>query len=175
MLFLKPHPIWRRSYLRRVLVFYFLSSLTPSASYDAGATIGSFLSYLLVSEESIQNTKGENSKALDTMFDRNVNATNDSLNTSNEQIGGGSVNEKERHYRPKSGPKNGISPSSSSPTPTPCHNNGLENVEVDYNPSSHRSHLLHAIEGLDRYPNYLSRWKKSDVEALEQELQRKKA
>jgi len=37
----------------------------------------------------------------------------------------------------------------------------------------HRSHLLHAIEGLDRYPRYISRWKETDINSLEQALKEK--
>jgi hypothetical protein len=36
---------------------------------------------------------------------------------------------------------------------------------------SHKSHVLHALEGLDRYPNYLSRISLEDTETLEQALQ----
>jgi hypothetical protein len=34
-----------------------------------------------------------------------------------------------------------------------------------------QSHLLHAVEGLDRYPNYLNRWNERDIDELELSLQ----
>ena len=34
-----------------------------------------------------------------------------------------------------------------------------------------KAHLLHAIEGLDRYPNYLNRWNERDMDELELSLQ----
>ena len=40
-----------------------------------------------------------------------------------------------------------------------------------YNPIRHRSHLWHALEGLDRYPNYLSRWSEEDIDKLEVSLE----
>lgn len=40
-----------------------------------------------------------------------------------------------------------------------------------YNPTQHLSHLQHSIEGLDRYPNYLSRWPVEDMEQLELALE----
>lgn len=36
-----------------------------------------------------------------------------------------------------------------------------------------QSHLLHALEGLDRYPNYLNRWNERDIDELELSLQQK--
>ncbi|KAI2499731.1 procollagen-lysine 5-dioxygenase [Fragilaria crotonensis] len=33
------------------------------------------------------------------------------------------------------------------------------------------AHLLHALEGLDRYPNYLNRWNERDMDELELSLQ----
>jgi hypothetical protein len=48
-----------------------------------------------------------------------------------------------------------------------------------YNPKENLSHLLHAIVGLDRYPNYLLRWTQNEEkdiaaveEALEEQLQK---
>ena len=93
-----------------------------------------------------------------------LNTTDDSIDESDNGIGGGSVNEKKRQYRPKSRKQDGDPPSS------------FSSADIDkkssYNPSNHRSHLLHVLEGLNRYPNYLSRWESDDVEALEQELHR---
>lgn len=41
--------------------------------------------------------------------------------------------------------------------------------------SDSRAHLLHALEGLDRYPNYLNRWNERDMEELEVALQQQLA
>eukprot|EP00531_Pseudo-nitzschia_arenysensis_P012569 CAMPEP_0116137314 /NCGR_PEP_ID=MMETSP0329-20121206/12185_1 /TAXON_ID=697910 /ORGANISM="Pseudo-nitzschia arenysensis, Strain B593" /LENGTH=391 /DNA_ID=CAMNT_0003632227 /DNA_START=266 /DNA_END=1442 /DNA_ORIENTATION=+ len=91
-----------------------------------------------------------------------MNSTNTSaVDTAADDVGGGRVNEKIRQYRPKSLKHD----SNSVSLP-------VEKSERVYNPLNHRSHLLHAIEGLHRYPNYLSRWNNGDVEALEQELRR---
>jgi hypothetical protein len=96
-------------------------------------------------------------------------------------VGGGAVNEKRRsnllgatstipgstrtdHLRDIPGTqKSDESMSSSSPS--------LSSPSSSYSPSLHRSHLLHAIEGLDRYPNYLSRWSMEDAEKLERALE----
>lgn len=41
-----------------------------------------------------------------------------------------------------------------------------------YSPVNARSHLWHALEGLDRYPNYLNRWNDDrDLDALEHSLE----
>jgi hypothetical protein len=173
MLSLKLHSIPRMINLRRLFVFCF----TTIAFCDAGSMIRNSFCHLSGLEDTIQNTNGTNIKTQDMISGRKVNATNNkySFVNSNDEIGGGSVNEKKRHYDPKSRQQDTRSPSSSSSSPlssTQRDNNIHENTERVYNPSNHRSHLLHAIEGLNRYPSYLSRWENNDVEALEQELQR---
>lgn len=126
-----------------------------------------------MSEGNIQNKTGTIIKTQDIISGPNINpAKKYSLVITNDEIGGGSVNEKKRHYRAECRQEDKIPPSSSSPSSTQRDNNTYKKIEPVYNPSCHRSHLLHAIEGLNRYPNYLSRWKNNDVEALEQELQR---
>ena len=65
-----------------------------------------------------------------------------------QKVGGGAVNEKERTHRVSEGE------SASS-----------------FDPSLHKAHLFHALEGLDRYPNYLSRWNVADMERLEASLE----
>jgi hypothetical protein len=72
-------------------------------------------------------------------------------------LGGGAVNEKLRQHE--------ITSSSSSPL--------AESVPSSskYDPSTQRAHLLHALEGMDRYPNYLSRWSLDDMSQLEDALQ----
>ena len=98
--------------------------------------------------------------------DGKMNASNISSldGTDDDVVGGGRVNEKKRVYQPKSHHDDASSNHQSI--------NSDKNSEPAYNPSNHRSHLLHALEGLHRYPNYLSRWNNDDVEALEEELQR---
>ena len=69
-------------------------------------------------------------------------------------IGGGAVNEKQRHT---SAIRNG---------------QGLDASDsVGFQPIKHRSHLHHALEGLDRYPNYLQRWNVRDMDLLEASLE----
>jgi hypothetical protein len=80
-------------------------------------------------------------------------------------IGGGAVNEKKRFFL-----------DSLHPEDTEEHNNYLDGSSQSnsrYNPTQHRAHLFHAMEGLDRYPNYLSRWEEPDIDALERALQEK--
>mmetsp|Transcript_22270 Transcript_22270/g.62029 ORF Transcript_22270/g.62029 Transcript_22270/m.62029 type:complete len:476 (+) Transcript_22270:198-1625(+) len=89
-----------------------------------------------------------------------MNATTDETTSSEETIGGGDINEKVRRcVRESSRTDSGALP----PSPSQLSR---------YNPSQHRSHLMHAIEGLNRYPNYLSRWNEHDVETLERDLER---
>jgi hypothetical protein len=68
-----------------------------------------------------------------------------------EAVGGGSINERERTGR-VDGPSNGSSLTST------------------YSPTTARAHLWHALEGLHRYPNYLSRWSERDMDQLERAL-----
>jgi hypothetical protein len=77
-----------------------------------------------------------------------------SLSQSTAQIGG-SINEKVRHCR------NEMANSDS---------NGKNESFFDRHC---RAHLLHALEGLDRYPNYLNRWNEKDITELELSLQDK--
>ena len=89
-----------------------------------------------------------------TMNDKEQQATNSS------GIGGGAINEKIRHYVP---------PSNADETTAIADENTLQK----YSPSKVRSHLYHALEGLDRYPNYLARWNAKDIGLLEESLQEK--
>lgn len=77
-------------------------------------------------------------------------------------IGGGAINEKQRQYQ--GGEKGSVAgevvASSSSSSSF-------------YAPSKHPSHLYHALEGLDRYPNYLARWQPEDIDQLEASLEEK--
>jgi hypothetical protein len=68
------------------------------------------------------------------------------------QLGGGAVNEKKRLFN-KATTLN------------------TEALDKGFNPSESRAHLYHALEGLDRYPNYLARWNVNDMDRLEQSLE----
>ena len=73
---------------------------------------------------------------------------------SREKIGGGAINEKIRTYNPNK-------PSDQSTTL----------FSGGWDPTQNISQFLHAIVGLDRYPNYLSRFQNvQDVVALENAL-----
>ena len=123
--------------------------------------------HLAVSEDNIQNANRTSLTTQDMLSD------NPSVDKMDNDVGGGSVNEKKRLYPSKSRKQDGSSPSSfASSLSIRDSNNAGKNTLSIYNPLNYRSHLLHALEGLHRYPNYLSRWKDDDVEALEQELQR---
>jgi hypothetical protein len=126
----------------------------------------------MIVDDSQNMIKTYNIEAKDAITGRNGSTTNNySSNITNDGIGGGSVNEKKRRNLPNSRQQNRRSPSSSSSSLTQHDNkNTFENTKQDYSPSHYRSYLLFAIDGLDRYPNYLSRWKNDDIEALEQEL-----
>jgi hypothetical protein len=83
-------------------------------------------------------------------------------NQSPTSIGGGAVNEKKRLY-----------PERLTGKPTRDGGNVETATSSSYDPVRHRSHFLHAMEGLDRYPNYLSRWKEGDMDRLETALREK--
>jgi len=75
-------------------------------------------------------------------------------------IGGGDINEKPRSYK-----TNDNSIDSGGGGGDYC-------VSSSFNPSENVSHMLHAIVGLDRYPNYLNRLNDlSDIDSLEEALQ----
>eukprot|EP00563_Minutocellus_polymorphus_P016659 CAMPEP_0181051584 /NCGR_PEP_ID=MMETSP1070-20121207/17133_1 /TAXON_ID=265543 /ORGANISM="Minutocellus polymorphus, Strain NH13" /LENGTH=384 /DNA_ID=CAMNT_0023130617 /DNA_START=141 /DNA_END=1291 /DNA_ORIENTATION=+ len=70
-------------------------------------------------------------------------------------IGGGAINEKERTYPTSDAGDRAASGEQSS----------------GFDPNS-LPHALHALAGLDRYPNYLSRWSVDDMDRLEESLER---
>ncbi len=74
------------------------------------------------------------------------------MDKSSEQLGGGAINEKQRTQDYKA-------------------SNANNDVEENWDPSNHLSHLLHSIVGLDRYPSYLSRYDESDIAAIEHALE----
>eukprot|EP00527_Entomoneis_sp_CCMP2396_P003892 CAMPEP_0198144230 /NCGR_PEP_ID=MMETSP1443-20131203/14321_1 /TAXON_ID=186043 /ORGANISM="Entomoneis sp., Strain CCMP2396" /LENGTH=357 /DNA_ID=CAMNT_0043807587 /DNA_START=202 /DNA_END=1272 /DNA_ORIENTATION=- len=65
-------------------------------------------------------------------------------------VGGGAVNEKTRQNRQAESKDNSC-----------------------FDPSTHKAHLWHALEGLDRYPNYLSRLQTDEIFQLEQAMEEK--
>ena len=168
MLSPQSYPVPRK--INFCFVLYFISTFTATTTVFCGPGTISSVCHLSMLEDTIQNKN--NSTIInrrDSISARKMNTTNNNNSSAiiNDKIGGGSVNEKERRYSPDAHHHQHPSPSSSS---TDSDNNDHIEVESSYNPLQHRSHLLHAIEGLNRYPNYLSRWKENDVEALEQEL-----
>ena len=70
-------------------------------------------------------------------------------------LGGGAINEKVRRH-----PQRSNTTTTTTTTST-----------TNFSPTTTKSHLLHAIEGLDRYPNYLSRWSLEDMDSLETALE----
>lgn len=95
-----------------------------------------------------------------------TNASSTSHSTSNEHsttildpwlgLGGGAVNEKPRSGTAATAALGGCSMPS--------------NVERSFDPTTNKAQLWHALEGLDRYPNYLSRWSMDDINTLEEAL-----
>jgi len=79
-----------------------------------------------------------------------------------DSVGGGAINEKIRTYDETAGQSTHAKNSTQQQITT---------TTTTYNPSSVPSHLYHALEGLDRYPNYLHRWNMSDIDRLEQSLE----
>lgn len=75
-------------------------------------------------------------------------------------IGGGAINEKKRtfvnHRMDDDDTTHGV-PSSTSV----------------FQGTRNQAHFLHAMEGLDRYPNYLAKWSPEDAENLEEALQQR--
>lgn len=83
-----------------------------------------------------------------------------SMNGDTDQIGGGQINEK-----PRLSKSNDNSNDSGGGRGDYCGGSS-------WNPSTNVSHMLHAIVGLDRYPNYLRRFNDlSDIVSLEEALE----
>jgi hypothetical protein len=105
------------------------------------------------------NNSDNNNNTIAIDIDINADTTNATTATYNEDpsliVGGGAINEKRRQFLE----------AQDALTTT-------KNIkESQFDPMAHKSHLFHALEGLDRYPNYLSRWSLEDTETLEQALQ----
>jgi hypothetical protein len=77
-------------------------------------------------------------------------------------VGGGAINEKKRQF---------LDAQDDTLTRSCLTAADDAHKESQFDPMAHKSHLLHALEGLDRYPNYLSRMSLEDTETLEQALQ----
>ena len=80
-------------------------------------------------------------------------------------VGGGTINEKKRQFLADADADD------STATKHPNRNKGDSSSSFD--PSVHKAHLFHALEGLERYPNYLQRWNEEDLDLLEQALEEK--
>lgn len=90
-----------------------------------------------------------------------ASATMSQEEETNSGIGGGAINEKQRNFIVED---DNNEPQAQKPTSM-----------SSYAPSHHSSHLYHALEGLDRYPNYLARWQEDDIDQLEVSLEEKLA
>ena len=82
-------------------------------------------------------------------------------------LGGGAINEKERLYAKGQGTAEIIT---SSPADNESnHVSSSTGTSSSFDPNS-LSHSLHAAVGMERYPNYLSRWSFDDMDQLEASL-----
>ena len=103
-----------------------------------------------------------NSKSVNKVVSSNISTNN--INEEKIEIGGGSINEKKRYGSQQQGMQKERNDSSES----------VEMSKSNFDPQSKLSHLLHALVGLERYPNYISRWNynlEKDVERLESALE----
>jgi 2OG-Fe(II) oxygenase superfamily len=95
------------------------------------------------------------------------------------RLGGGCVNERPRRRRVEALETGATTTTvKHSLSPEHGHDDAHQNTNQDattesqYDPLRHKAHLWHALEGLDRYPNYLSRWNdESDILRLERALE----
>ncbi|KAG7368143.1 hypothetical protein IV203_030886 [Nitzschia inconspicua] len=140
----------RKSNLRHSFVWISLLSTTPNWSRVPIA----FTHLSLVSASSAQSKFWFRNKSLKAS---DMSITTDDFIINN--VGGGAVNEKKRLYGEQS------------TEPLEAVQSDHPSLSSAYNPLQHRSHLFHAIEGLDRYPNYLSRWTENDIDQLQVALQ----
>ncbi|KAL7556124.1 hypothetical protein ACA910_020206 [Epithemia clementina (nom. ined.)] len=94
------------------------------------------------------------------------------------KIGGGAINEKDRWVgQPLSLPTNKRKSAKRGEKYDDHENSNDHRVDsvttttTGFDPMNHKAHLWHALEGLDRYPNYLSRWNDQDMTKLKDALQ----
>lgn len=121
--------------------------------YSAPFQIFFILLNLSMSSASISNS---NSKHVNQIPSNNIEEI---------KIGGGCINEKERNYGKQ---RQGLHKE------TDDSSQNVEMSESNFDPQSKLPHLLHALVGLERYPNYISRWNynlEKDVERLERALE----
>ena len=86
-----------------------------------------------------------------------MDCKNNSSAQQKDLIGGGAINEKPRLYPNRQ---------------TSEHDEGDGRGINGWNPSANLSHLLHALVGLDRYPNYLGRFRDlADIDLVENALE----
>ena len=91
----------------------------------------------------------------------------------NKILGGGAINEKPRHYNPL--PDRNEKEKSNENNKIKRDDDSINNdAKRSWDPANNLSHMLHALVGLDRYPNYLSRFQHtSDMDLLEQALEQR--
>eukprot|EP00978_Attheya_sp_CCMP212_P007412 scaffold17185_cov56-Attheya_sp.AAC.2 len=147
-----------RSLIKRGLVFKFISLASLRALPHAIASPARF-------PESVLELSGGGANR------RNMSHSKDG----EFPIGGGSINEKERFYDSKV--KRKIVGHERTPSSVIVDRDDgdasippLEKIS-QFDPSHSLAHMLHAMVGLERYPNYLSRWQMGDVDKLEAALQ----
>ena len=88
-------------------------------------------------------------------------------------IGGGAINEKERTTQNRSEITSSTSTARDSKSSNKA-NKDDDKTKPSYNPEDNLSQLLHSLVGLDRYPNYLSRFDDvNDIDRLHCALQAK--
>jgi hypothetical protein len=90
----------------------------------------------------------------------------------NMDVGGGAINEKQRKFQQQGDGDDAEHQDSSLlllVDPKGSRENGIS-LPPSYDPVHARSHLQHSLEGLDRYPNYLSRYSLEQMDSLEDAL-----
>ena len=92
-----------------------------------------------------QQQQQQHQRGISTNNNSNMSA---SSTKDTDQLGGGAINEKQRTL-----------------------GDDTASNTRHFDPLTQKSHLWHALEGLDRYPNYLSRWNDQDAQLLEDALQ----
>jgi hypothetical protein len=85
-------------------------------------------------------------------------------------MGGGSINESPRRIRTTT--MGTHTNCNTVPTASSSSSSSSSSSKTNYDPQHNHAHLLHSIMGLDRYPNYLSRWSYNihDIDKLQDAL-----
>ena len=120
----------------------------------------------VVTASSAQHNRHKSNKMPQKRTNRNGEELSSDASTT---VGGGAVNEKKRLFL------DSLQRGSVDDTSYDDDDTGQlsSSSTSQYNPIQHQAHFLHAMEGLDRYPNYLSRWPDDDIDSLERALQAK--